>query len=179
MKAAKTKSVNMSFSALYSYVLNTNYRSFSGFSGILLSLVSLLVLIVKWTVLANNQRVALIVVALMFTVLNPLVLAFRTFKQLKTSPSYKLPLVYTFSDDGIFVSQGEQSQNITWDMICRILMTNKMLAIYTGRMHAFVIPLSELGQDRGKIITSVVQFTAAYKPHISSNLKRFVSGKGI
>lgn len=179
LKAAKTKSVNMSFTALYSYVINTNYRSISGVMSLFISIVSLLILAIKWTSIAGNQKVALIIVGLLFTVFNPLILAFRTFKQLKLSPSYKKPLIYTFSDNGITVSQGEQSQDIAWDMICRIMLTNKMLAIYTGRMHAFVIPLSELGDDRGKIIASVVQFTAAYKPRISSSLKRFVSGKGI
>ena len=58
-------------------------------------------------------------------------------------------------------------------------MTKHMIAIYTGRMNAFVIPLTELGDDKSKILTSLVQFTAEYKPRLSRNLKRFESGKGI
>lgn len=72
----------------------------------------------------------------MFTVINPLSLAFKTFKQLKTSPSYKQPLVYTFGDDGIGVSQGEEHMDLEWKGVYRLLMTKYMLAVYTtGCMH--------------------------------------------
>lgn len=120
-----------------------------------------------------------IIVALMFTVINPLSLAFKTFKQLKTSPSYKQPLVYTFGDDGIGVSQGEEHMDLEWKGVYRLLMTKYMLAVYTNRMHAFVIPLDQLGDDKGKILASVVNFTAGYKPRVSRSLKRYQSGKGI
>ena len=94
-------------------------------------------------------------------------------------PSYKKPLDYTFHNEGITISQGELSQSIEWSNIYRLMMTKKMIAIYTNRINAFVIPLSELGEDRGKIISSLVQFTVDYKPILSGNLKGYKSGKGI
>lgn len=179
MTEAKTKSVNMKYSALYSYIMNTYYRSVSGFLGVFLSVAAIVVMVIGWEQLAGHQRAIFIVVALSFTVINPLMLAFKAFKQLKLSPSYRKPLEYTFKDDGITVSQGELRQDIKWSNICRILMTGNMLAIYTTRYNAFVIPLSELGGDRGKIITSVVSFTAEYKPVVSRSLKGYQSGKGL
>lgn len=179
MTESRTKSVNMTFSALYSYILNTYYRSFSGILGILVSVGVLVVLFTQWEKLAVNHRVLYILVASAFTIVNPLMLAFKAFRQLKLSPSYKKPLEYTFGDDGITISQGEVSQHMGWDKICRILMTGKILVVYTSRVHAFVLPLSELGKDRGKIIAAVVQFTAEYRPRISKNLQRFQSGKGL
>lgn len=179
MTASKTKSINMRFSALYSYIINNNYRSFSGVLSIFLSVGALVILVALWDKLATHQRVMFLLVGLIFTVINPLTLAFKAFKQLKLSPSYKKPLEYTFGDKGITVAQGELKQDISWDKICRVMMTNKMIAIYTGRMYAFVIPLSELGDDKGKIITAIVQFTMEYKPHLSKNLKEYQSGKGI
>ena len=98
---------------------------------------------------------------------------------MKTSPSYKQPLVYTFGDDGIGVSQGEEHMELEWKGVYRLLMTKYMLAVYTNRMHAFVIPLDQLGDDKGKILASVVNFTAGYKPRVSRSLKRYQSGKGI
>ncbi len=177
MKEAKKKSVNMTFQALYSYILNTNYRSLAGIIGVLVSLIGVVALVFGWETMSTGQRTLFILVALSFLVINPLSLAFKAWQQLKLSPSYKQPLDYTFGDDGITVEQGEAKQHIKWDKICRIMMTGKMLAIYTDRYHAFVIPLSELGDDKGKIITTVVQFTAGYYPRISSNLKVYLSGK--
>lgn len=179
MVAKKTKSVNMTFPALYSYVINTNYRCFSGVLGLLISALAFVMLISLWGRLTYTYRIMLILVVLAFPVVNPCMLAFKAFRQLKLSPSYKKPLTYTFSDEGISVEQGELNQMLKWDKICRIMLTKQMLAIYTGRLHAFVIPLSELGSDRANILTSVVQFTSSYKPRISRNLKRFESGKGI
>lgn len=179
MIASKTKSINMNFPALYSYVMNNNYRSFAGVLGITISVVSLIITFTLWDSLGNGQRVMFILLGLTFTVLNPISLAFKTYKQLKLSPSYKKPLEYTFKDDGITIAQGELSQDIEWRNICRVMMSNKMIAIYTGRMYAFVIPLSELGDDKAKIITAIVQFTMEYKPQLSKNLKEYQSGKGL
>ncbi|MBE5943709.1 MAG: YcxB family protein [Lachnospiraceae bacterium] len=179
MTAAKTKTVKMNFKALYSYVINTNYRSPAGIVGLLVSIICLGLLIAFWSKVGRGYKIMLLLVGLTFTVINPLMLAWQTFKQLKLSPSYRKPLNFTFTDDGITVSQEDVSQDISWDKVCRIMMTGSMIAIYTGRMHAFVIPLSQLGEDRSKIISSVVQFTMQYKPRLSGNLKEYQSGKGI
>ena len=96
MTEAKTKSVNMTFPALFSYVMNTNYRSMRGILGLVLSFGAIVMLVIGWNTTSGRQKAIFIIVALMFTVINPLSLAFKTFKQLKTSPSYKQPLVYTF-----------------------------------------------------------------------------------
>ena len=171
MTEAKTKSVNMTFPALFSYVMNTNYRSMSGILGLVLSFGAIVMLVIGWNTTSGRQKAIFIIVALMFTVINPLSLAFKTFKQLKTSPSYKQPLVYTFGDDGIGVSQGEEHMDLEWKGVYRLLMTKYMLAVYTNRMHAFVIPLDQLGDDKGKILASVVNFTAGYKPRVSRSLR--------
>ena len=175
--------------------LNLNYKDPTGgnydrskdkkckydISGIVqvLSFGAIVMLVIGWNTTSGRQKAIFIIVALMFTVINPLSLAFKTFKQLKTSPSYKQPLVYTFGDNGIGVSQGEEHMDLEWKGVYRLLMTKYMLAVYTNRMHAFVIPLDQLGDDKGKILASVVNFTAGYKPRVSRSLKRYQSGKGI
>lgn len=179
MKEAKTKSVKMTFKALYSYIINTNYRNISGFIGIFISVASIVCVLIFWNSFATSTKVMLIIIGLVFTIINPLMLAFKAFKQLKLSPSYKKPIDYTFSDEGIKVSQGELSETLPWNRISALMLTKHMLAIYTSRIHAFVIPVSELGDDGPKILTSVVQFTSQYNPKISSSLKRFQSGKGM
>lgn len=178
MSASKKKTVNMSFEALFSYILNTNYRCFSGISGLVISIASLAVLVVGWGSMTRMQKILFLLAGLLYTVINPLMLAFKAFRQFKLSPSYKKPIDYTFTNEGIEVAMGEVKQKLTWDMICRIMMTGKMLAIYTTRIHAFVIPLAELGEDKGKIVTMLVQFTAEYKPVLSKSLKEYRSGKG-
>lgn len=179
MTDTKTKSVKMTFKALYSYVMNTNYRNIMGVLGLILSVGSIVILAVGWNQLSIINKIIFIIVALAFTVLNPLSLALKTKKQLATSPSYKEPLDYTFGSEGITISQGELSQEVKWSDITRIMLTKSMIAIYTGPMSAFVIPTSELGKDKGRILSTAVQFTAEYRPRLSSNLKVYQTGKGI
>lgn len=179
MKEANTKSVKMTFKALYSYVINTNYRSYAGIIGLVISFGALIILAMNWNGFATGQKAMLIIIGLVFTVINPLSLAFKTYQQLKLSPSHKVPLDYTFSSEGITVKQGDVEQLIKWDMICRIMMTKHMVAVYTSRIHAFVIPLSELGEDKGRILTAMVSFTANNEPRLSKNLKVYTSGKGL
>lgn len=179
MREANTKSVKMTFKALYSYVLNTNYRSYAGVIGLVISFGAIGLLIANWSGFGTGQRAMLIIIGLVFTVINPLSLGFKTYQQLKLSPSHKIPLDYTFSSDGITVSQGEVTQLIQWDMICRIMLTKHMVAVYTSRIHAFVIPLTELGEDKGRILTAMVSFTANNEPRLSRNLKIYTSGKGL
>ncbi len=178
MNSSNKKTVKMSFKPLYSYVMCTNYRNFSGILSLIISVAAFVIFLLFQDKLSNGYKVLLIAVALLFTVINPLMLAFKTFKQLKLSPSYRKPLDYTFDDEGILVEQGELSQRIEWKHICRLLKSNKMIAVYTSRIHAFVIPLAELGEDKGKIITMMVQYTADNNPVLSSNLREYRSGKG-
>lgn len=175
----KTKTINMTYRALCSYVLNAYYRNFSGIISLVLGVGSIVLMMIGWNDLAGTQKVILTIIAVLFLVINPLQLMFKAYQQLKLSSSYKKPLNYTFSDKGITVSQDDISQDIPWESICRLFMTGNIIAIYTSRYHAFVIPLSELGEEKGKIIASVVQFTAANKPRISKNLVRYQSGKGL
>ncbi len=179
MTDANSKSVKMTYKALLNYIMNTHYRSFAGISGLLLSIAAIVILVLGWGQLSTSRKGVLILVGCAFTVINPLMLAFKALQQLKLSPSYRKPLDYTFSDKGITVRQGDLSNDIPWESICRIMMTKHIFAIYTSRINAFVIPISELGEEKGKIIASVVQFTAQYKPALSKNLSRYQTGKGI
>lgn len=178
MKAAHTKSINMTYRALLSYVLNTNYRNFSGILALMVSAVAIAILIFGWSSLSGTQKVLVVVLGSTFTIINPLLLALKTFRQFKLSVSYKKPLVYTFDDKGILIEREEIKQQLEWNRVIRVLMTKSMIAIYTSRLHAFVIPLSELGKEKDKIITAIVQFTDEYKPTLSRNLKEYKSGKG-
>ena len=56
MTEAKTKSVNMTFPALFSYVLNTNYRSMSGILGLVLSFGAIVMLVIGWNTTSGRQK---------------------------------------------------------------------------------------------------------------------------
>lgn len=179
MTDKQTKSVSMTFKALYSYILDSYYKKISGIISAIFSIASIVVLILGWGQMAVNQRILFIILGSLFTIVNPIMLAFKAFQQLKLSPSFKKPIVYTFGTDGITVTQEDASQEVKWEQICKISLSKNVLALYTGVIYAFIIPVSELGDAKGKILSVVVQYTANHSPKITNNLKGYLSGKGL
>ncbi len=66
-----------------------------------------------------------------------------------------------------------QQEKLEWRHIYRLRLGRKMLAIHTSPVHAFVIPLSELGNDKDIVLSRLVQYTEPHKPHISGTLKHY------
>ena len=99
-------------------------------------------------------------------------------KQLETSPSYQQPIEYTLYPEYLEVCQGEEHLEVGWELIYKIKLTGKMVAIQTGKMNAFVWPLSELGDEKASILSRVVQYTQEFRPILSGNLKEYRRSEG-
>ena len=178
MVQEKTFQINMTREALTSFMLSSYYNRFGGIFSILLGLAGIVMAVreiffrdsIDMTGLA-----AYVIIALMCLVANPLLLRSRAKKQMETSPSYQTPVEYTLLPDMMIVSQGEERLELGWDLIYKIKMTAKMVAVYTSKINAFVWPLSELGEEKSSILSRIVQYTQEYTPILSMNLTQYKS----
>lgn len=175
----KSVTFKMTFGDLYNFLLNNYYRGFAGFVGLMISILAIAGMVTYWGKMMLYQYVIFGFLALSFPVINPVMLAWKAFKQLNLTPSYKKPLTYEVRSRGITVSQGEIHQTTKWSYIRRIMMTGKVLVLYTNRLNAFVIPKAALGENESRFLTMIVQFTDNYKPRLSKSLKVYRSGKGL
>lgn len=178
MEASSKKiTVNMNKKALTDFVLRSYYSKLSGIMSIILGLGGLAFLI--WNIASGNPTIRNILlfgaVAVICLVLNPLTLIWKAKNQLKTNPSYKAPVNYELTPEKLTISAGEESTDLEWNNIYRLRASSSMVAVYTSPYHAFVIPTTELGDDKAIVLSRFVQYTREFRPRLSGNLKKYLA----
>ncbi len=147
-----TVSVQMKVSYMYSFLFQHLHRSFRGIFGVCISVAALVAFAMSFDGTQDTTRqVILLIIGLLFTVVNPIILLIKAAQQVKLSPIYKQPLVYTFSESGMKVAQGESEQFVTWKQVLEIRKTPSILVIYTSRNAGSILSLRELGDKRKEV----------------------------
>ncbi len=153
-------SVQMTVKDVYRFNMYHVYHSVSGLVGLLLSLLALGNLIISFDSLTDQGKTIMTIVALWFTVLEPIMVYRRAKKQVKKIKSYHKPLHYTIGEQGITVSQDEESQTMEWNRLRRIVKTRQQILIYSSRVHAFIFPRTAW-QDQEQKMQSLLKRYAA------------------
>lgn len=167
-----TFSVQMTTQEVFRFSLHHSYFKWSGVLGVLMSLVSLFIFIFCFQDLGDQNKAVLLIVALWFTVLEPITIYSRAKGQAKRNSTYKKPLVYTLNQDGITVSQEEQSQSVEWKQLMKVVETSSQYLIYSSKVHAFVFPKAAMGTQREGIEKLIVKSTADTKVKVSRSMKK-------
>lgn len=140
-------SVQMTPVEIFKFTMYHSYHKLSGVIGILLSLVALIILICRFGDLNDQDRTILIIVALWFTVLEPLTLLSRAKSQVKRNKVYQAALEYKLDENGITVSQNDTEQTLAWDSLMKLVETKTQFLVYSSRIHAFIFPKKSIGED--------------------------------
>lgn len=161
-------SVQVTVKDMFAFLMHHSYRGVSLLADAIVTFGAIGLLLAGFGKGDPVKTVALILVALLFTVVHPLQLYNRARKQVKNNEVFKLPLDYLLTDEGITLSQGEQSQSITWADVYQVKEYKSQILVYTGRVYAFVWPKRELAECEAE----VKEF---FKKHLSEK----VAGKSI
>ena len=153
-------SVQMTVKDVYRFNMYHVYHSASGLVGLLLSLLALCNLIISFDSLTDQGKTIMTIVALWCTVLEPIMVYSRAKKQVKKITSYHKPLHYKIDEQGITVSQDEESQTMEWNRLSRIVKTRQQILVYSSRVHAFIFP-RVAWQDQEKKIQNLLKKYAA------------------
>ncbi len=60
-------------------------------------------------------------------------------------------MTITFDENGILVSQGEESLEIKWENIGKVDRMKDMMIVYMDRVHAYLLPDSVTGEKKTAI----------------------------
>jgi len=133
---------------LYDYMIAHSYNSASGILG---SCLGALMVVVA---LMNGHWIYLIcgVVLLLYLPIN---LRIRSKQQILKNSSFKESLHYKLDENGITISQGEQSQSQKWEDMYKAISTSKSIIVYTSKVSATIFPRKQLGEDVVKVIEMV------------------------
>ncbi len=104
---------------LFWFMLQHTYRSIGGVLSLLFSLAAFGMLLYCFDSVDFPYQVVLIISALLFTVINPLLLFLRSVKQVKKNVGFSVPIEYIFTKKGFTMHQGEQKADALWSDLWR------------------------------------------------------------
>jgi len=140
--------VKITSGAMYDYLLQHTYTSFSGMLG---TLVGALFIVLFF---CTKYPIYLIAGIIMIAYL-PYTLFIRAGKQVIDTPAFKNPLHYRMTDEGIFVSQGETEETQSWEKCYKAVSTSKSIILYTSKNTASIFPKKDLGEKKDALIQMI------------------------
>lgn len=145
MEGSREYEVLIGVKDMQHFVIRHMYRSFTGWFGVVISAAAIVMLIMGWNVYGNMEKIALIVLSLLFTVVQPVQLLMKAKRQVLSQETFKTPIIYNLCRDGIVVRQDEQKVSILWDDISKFVETRKAFFLYTSPVRAFIFPKAAVG----------------------------------
>lgn len=138
---------------IYDYML---YHQYTGAAGLIGSGVGALLIV---TFFMNMQPIFLIIGAVILLYL-PWTLFLKSKQQMLNNPIFKNELHYTLNEQGLTVSQGEESQTQSWENMHKAVSTGRSIIIYTSPINATIIPKRFMGDSK----MNVIKVISAYMP---------------
>lgn len=126
--------VQMDAGILYDYML---YHMYHGLSGILGTLVGLLMI---GYYVGYHSNIVYLIFGIVVVFYLPVNLYMTAKRQALTNPSFKKPLHYVFTEEGMEVSQDDSADKIEWDKMLKAVSTGKSIILYTSKVSATIIP---------------------------------------
>ena len=145
--------VQMTSGDLYDYMLHHTYSSASG----LIGAVAGALMIVAFF---SGAGVLCLIAGLIILLYLPITLFLKSKQQFLSNPSFKKPLHYKMTEEGIKVSQGEEVQSQKWEDMYKAVSTMKSLIVYTSPVNATIFPKRELGD----LTPGVIEIISTHMP---------------
>ena len=133
---------------LYDYMLHHTYNTPSGIlgSGVGAALV---------VGFFGTQNILYLLVGLLLLLYLPCSLYIRSLKQMQSTPAFREPLSYCMNEEGIRVSQGDQSQLQEWNNIYRAVSTRNSIIVYNTKVNAWIFPRTDMGAMTPRVIEMI------------------------
>lgn len=164
--------VDLGTGDLFSFMMRHTYSGISGIFGVIISLGSLIICAVKFKELDTTAIIALIIIGLIFTVIQPLMLYNKARIQVKRNKNINAKLHYKLADEGITVSQGENEAKVNWYDIRKKVVTGKALYLYMSPVRAFIFPKTQCDgsfDEINSLVSAKMEKYKDYEPEDTEN----------
>lgn len=139
--------VKMTRKDLFLFLLNNTYRKMTGIIWCVFSAAVIAVAVYTWGKIDIMQSVLLIVLACLYTVINPFILYVKAVRQMKQNEFFQKPLHYEIDERGIKVSQGETSETTEWNRMWKAVRYGSQVLIYVSNIRVFTLPCRAIGDQ--------------------------------
>ena len=157
--------VDLSVTELYVFSMRHTYCSASGVFGLLLSFGSLAACALRYETLDGTTKLALIIIGLLFTVVQPIMLYGKAFMQRLRNQDINATLQYCVNEEGIAVSQGEQQVQVPWYDVRKMVQSRNAVYLYMSPVRAFIFPRKQCGKRYDEMITLIRTMLEKYKDY--------------
>ena len=137
---------------LYKFSLNNMYRRITGLIWILFSIVVIFVTVYTWGRVDIMKSILMIVIAALYTIVNPIMLWFKSKSQIKRNPSFQKPLHNVINENGITISQDDKSETTNWEQMWKAVKYGNLVVVYVSTIRAFIIPIDDVGDKFDSLV---------------------------
>ncbi len=132
---------------MYRFNMYQTYTGFHGWFSIIVSIIIFVVAGLTYGGLDITYTVLYIAFGIIFLLYMPVTLWLRSKSALAASEVLRGTLHYLVDENGFTVSQGEESANLPWDQIYKMVATKSNVLVYSTRINAYIIPREQLGEQ--------------------------------
>lgn len=132
--------VHMTASVLYDYMLRHTYMGLTGPLATVLGIMCIMFFI-------NGASFIYLLAGIVIIAYLPWNLFLNAKRQALTNEAFKKPLHYSFTEEGIYVSQDGRMEMQRWENMYKAVSTGKSVIVYTSKVNASIFPRKDLGGD--------------------------------
>lgn len=108
----------------------------------------------------------ILVAAVVFIVYTPLLLKYRSKKQVKRIERYHVLNEMTFNDEGIQVEFAEKKETYEWEQIQKVVTTPKTIGFYYETEKALIVPKPDFGDKFVPLLTLATKKLGPARVHL-------------
>ena len=147
--------VKMTRNAMFDFMLHTAYTSLSGILGVVFGGIMLVLGIQKTMEGIYNMAAAFFLFAGIFLVGNPINMWMRSKEQVTKSSMFQKPITYELMEEGVRVTQGDQSIVNEWKEFHRAVSTRQSVILYVTKVRALIFPKESLGEQYASAVEMI------------------------
>lgn len=131
---------------LFRFNMHQAYRGMQGILSIVLPVLVFAYAVTSYGQVSIGSTLVYIGLGIVFLVYVPVSLWLRVNKIVKDeNNALSKSLHYEFEEELIRVSVGEESVEFKWENIFQMKTSGKQLLVYTNRINAYILPLTQVG----------------------------------
>ncbi len=158
--------VELTAGELYRFTMRHTYVSLSGIFGLLISAAGIACLVLRFDTLDGTARLLFAILGLLFTVVQPVMLFFKTKAQVRKNKNINASLHYCLGEEGIRISRGEEEVRVKWHEVRKKVLSGRNLYLYMSPVRAFIFPERQCGGQFDALVELTSAMMEKYRDHI-------------
>ena len=147
-----TLDIKLDAKDLFKFNMMQAYRGMQGVLSIVLPILVFAYSVTTYGEVSIGSTLVYIGLGIMFLVYVPMSLWLRVNKAIKDeNNALSKMLHFEFADENIRVSVGQESVEFKWENIYQMKTSGELLLVYTNRINAYILPLSQVNGKYEKL----------------------------